>query len=266
MPVEGIIRYKKLFQNVKNPYTYLYNKLIKKSWPLYFSTKPIPIQLKVTKGLYLVFKEIFMNDVYDIDELVKKLPANPLIIDIGANVGYFGVQLLSKIPNANILAYEPMPVNVKFYQEMIQQNESLKKSVSLFQMAVTGKKQDYVELFSDAEDQEQVVASVITGFNKQNTNCFKVPCISMTDIILNNGLSNIDLLKMDCEGSEFDIMYETDPILIKRINTMVIEVHDLDDEKKNVIAFSTYLRSLGYIVKHVPINSFCHALEAVRVK
>ena len=35
------------------------------------------------------FKEIFMEDFYEADKLMKKLPPNPLVIDVGANAGFF---------------------------------------------------------------------------------------------------------------------------------------------------------------------------------
>lgn len=82
--------------------------------------------------------------------------------------------------------------------------------------------------------------------------------------VLTNDLPSIDLLKMDCEGSEYDIIYHTDPELIRRIGRMVVEVHDVNNDRSNIGAFNAYLQSLGYTTTHAPINSFCHALEAVR--
>jgi hypothetical protein len=74
----------------------------------------------------------------------------------------------------------------------------------------------------------------------------------------------IDLLKMDCEGSEYEIMFNTPVELISRINVMLIEVHDLD-ENFNVKTFSNYLINIGYNVVYTPINGFCYALEAYKV-
>ena len=102
------------------------------------------------------------------------------------------------------------------------------------------------------------------GFDKNNTRRITVPCITFTDIILTNDLRSVDLLKMDCEGSEYDIIYHTDPDLIRRIGRMVVEVHDVNNDRNNISAFNAYIQSLGYTTTHAPINSFCHALEAVR--
>ena len=204
-----------------------------------------------------------MADVYEIDELVRTLPAPPVVIDVGANAGFFAIQLLSKIDKAIIYAYEPMPANVRTLHYTLQQNPRLQQSVRLFQMAVTGQPLDQLDLFAEAEENNQVVASRFAGFNQNNTQKITVPCITLTDIIGQNDLQSVDLLKLDCEGSEYDIIYNTPPELIRRIRKMVIEVHDLDKDRNNISAFNAYLQSLGYTTTHEPINSFCHAMEAV---
>ena len=206
-----------------------------------------------------------MTDVYEMDALVQDLPAAPIVIDIGANAGFFDIMLLSKVRDATIYAYEPIPANVQTLEQTIQENPQLEQRVLIFQMAVTGKPLDKLELYAEAEEKSQVVASVFSGFHENNVNKITVPCLTLTDIIKKNKLETVDLLKVDCEGSEYDIIYHTDPDLIRRIRKLVIEVHDLDTEQNNIGAFNEYIQSLGYTTTHTPINSFCHALEATRI-
>lgn len=264
MAVTGINRYSRLWDHIANPAEYIVRKGARHQRDLQFTTRPLPVHFRVSAALYQVFKELFMADVYEIDALVKTLPTNPVVIDIGANAGFFDVQLLSKIDRATIYAYEPMPANVETLRQTIRQNPRLQHSIRLFQMAVTGLPLDHLDLFADAEENSQVVASVFAGFDKSNTQHIIVPCITLTDIILTNDLPLVDLLKMDCEGSEYDIIYHTDPELIRRIGRMVVEVHDVNSDRNNIGAFNAYVQSLGYTTTHAPINSFCHALEAVR--
>lgn len=264
MPVKGLTRYIRLFKHIQNPYEYLFHKGKIKFRPLQFTTKPNPVIFNVPESVYQVFKEIFMSDVYEIVDLVNKLPVSPLVIDIGANVGFFDFLLLSKLDTAIIHSYEPVKSNIEKLQETIKANPSIKKNIFINQLAVTGNAKEYLELFSENTQDNQVVASVFSDFNPNNVKSIRVPCITLTDIIKNNGFNKIDLLKMDCEGSEFDIIYNTNPDLIKLIDKMVIEIHDIDSEDNNVTYFSNYLKKLGFIVKHQPINNFCHALEAER--
>src|SRR6267142_590404 len=239
MPTEGYKRYFNLFKNIKNPGVYLRNKLAHSQTPLSFVTRPNAIKINVPASLFLVFKEIFMSDVYDIDDLLKQLPDNPTVVDIGANAGYFDLILLSKIDKARIYAYEPMPANIALFRDTIEKN-NLGNHIALLPMAVTGATQSHLDLFAEDARNNTVVASVFAGFNDSNTQKISVPCISLTQIIEGNNLKNIDVLKIDCEGSEFDIIYNTPAELIKRAALIAVEVHDMDKDRNNIVYFNNY--------------------------
>ncbi len=262
MPVKGFSRYIRLFRHIQNPFEYIFNKSNIKTRPLVFITKPNAIKFIVPLSIYQVFKEIFMADVYEIENLVVSIPKNPIVIDIGANAGLFDFLLLSKLNEATIYAYEPMPANIRLLNETINANPAIKNNILNWQMAVTGKEQDELEIFSEDTVDNQVVASIFKGFSPNNTKSIKVTCITLSQIIQQHNLHTIDVLKMDCEGSEYDIIYNTDPSIIRQIKKMVIEVHDVDNEKNNIQYFSNYLKNLGYKIKYEPINSFCYAFEA----
>ena len=264
MPINGLSRYSKLFKNIQNPFVYISNKIVPSSRVLTFVTKPIPIKFNVYQGkehLMLIFKEIFLSDLYEIDQLCEQLPNNPVIIDIGMNVGYFDILLLSKIPIKKIYAYEPVPSNIAFFKETEEANKLVFREMNVYQMAVTGKPLNSIDLYLEDSNNATVNASVFAGFDKSHKNKLTVPCITLTDIIINNNLEQIDYLKMDCEGSEFDILLNTDPELLKRISKMTIEVHDLDNENNNIIHLANYLESLGYSTSQYSVADTCHILH-----
>lgn len=269
MPVTGLARYGKLFQNIQNPFEYLADKFTgKKKQTLNLITKPNTIHFPIHRSLYLVFKEIFLNDVYAINELVKKLPANPIIVDIGANVGFFNIILLSKIKQATVYAYEPIPANVQYFKNVISNNSSLNKNsnISIYQAAVTGLPKENLTLFMEATDDNQVVASVFENFNEHNTRKITVPCVTLTQIIEQNNLSKIDLLKIDCEGSEYDIIYNTSPALLLKAKHIALEAHDVDDKQNNFKSIKAYLEELGFQITYTPINDFCYAADCINQK
>lgn len=264
MPVKGKRRYLKLFQNIKNPGEYLFNKGKRTERELNFVAGPHRISFPVPESLYQVFKEIFMEDVYDINRLVKKLPQHPVVIDIGANAGFFDILLLSKIKSARIFAYEPLPSNAAYIEKLMEKNPFMKQQVSLHQKAVTGTDKEELVLYMEDTEDNQVVASVFDSFNKENLKKTVLPAISLTKIITENNLGRIDLLKMDCEGSEYDIIRNTSPELLRRAAFMSIEVHDVDDKENNFASLKKYLEGLHYSLTYAPINNFCYAVEAVK--
>jgi hypothetical protein len=147
MPITGPRRYLKLFQNVNNPMDYILDKAIQKKNPLHFSTKPNIVEFDVPESLYLVFKEIFMSDVYNINSLIQRLPAQPLVIDIGANAGFFDILLLSKINSAKILAYEPLESNIRRMELTAKANRIFQENVTINAFAVTGSHVENLDIY-----------------------------------------------------------------------------------------------------------------------
>jgi FkbM family methyltransferase len=263
MPATGPRRYIHLFRNIGNPFAYIFDKYYDRGKTLHFVTKPNKLRFDVPSSLFQVFKEIFMEDVYNVGALVRVLPDNPVVIDIGANAGFFDVLLLSKIKNAQIYAYEPISGNVERMRGIAAANQTFARCVIIHSAAVTGKPSEMLRMYAQDMVDNQVVASSLQGFNSDNTKELWVPAVSLADILSKIAQTNVDLLKMDCEGSEYDIIGNTPPDLLRRIERMLIEVHDIDNQN-NIQEFSEYLVRLGYTVKHAPINGFCHALEATR--
>ncbi len=77
----------------------------------------------------------------------------------------------------------------------------------------------------------------------------KVQAVTLQDIFEQEGLRRVDLLKMDCEGSEFSILYRAHPETLRRIGQMAIEVHGNGDaEDHNADALGEFLTAAGFTV------------------
>lgn len=263
MSAKGYKRYIELFKHIQNPFEYIFNKGKRFKRSLFFKTTPFPISFEVPLPLYLVFKEIFMEDVYNIESVIKNMPQQPVIIDIGANAGFFDILFLSKINRAKIYAYEPIPRNIQQIKKLTSANPVIQNNIIIHEAAVTGTKQGIIDLYIESEADNSVIASVFSDFNSSNSQKISVKSITLTEIFHQNNLTHVDIMKVDCEGSEYDILYNTDPALIRRAKLILLEVHDMDDNKKNLTTMNNFLISIGYTTTHRPINNFCHALEAV---
>lgn len=261
----SIARYQNLFSHIQNWPVYFTRKLKKGFQPITFITKGNPLKFLVpSKALYLVFKEIFVTDFYSIDKLAKTLPARPVVIDIGANAGYFNIILFSKIKDAAVYAYEPILSNYELFKKNIAINPALQNKIVLFNKAVTGTPQDAVELFMETASDNSVIASVYADFDTQNKHTVKVPAISLQQIITENNLQHIDLIKVDCEGSEYPIIYETPDEIWEKVTMLTIEVHNLDDEKRNADSLYKFLQQKGYTATIEPAHSNCFTLMATK--
>jgi FkbM family methyltransferase len=257
-------RYRNLVTFVRNWPLYFAEKRRGRFEPLEFTTRGNPLRFEVpTKGLYLVFKEIFLTDFYSVRDLERALPREPVVIDVGANAGYFGMMLFSRVPRARMCAFEPIEENYQLCAANIARNRALDGRITLRHAAVTGTPVESVELFADAAG-SSVTASVFAGFDPHNARRVRVKAVAIADILRDHQLTCVDLLKLDCEGSEYPILYDSPRELWQAVRAIALEVHDLDDDRRNVRELTRYLEDLGYRCSSKAARNGCWALFARR--
>ncbi|MDX1565126.1 MAG: FkbM family methyltransferase [Phycisphaeraceae bacterium] len=117
-------RYGNLIANVSNWWVcLLYKWGIRRPDVLALRTRN-GVEVRVPKRLLHTFKEVFFDNAYTAD-----LPdggrwlRRPMVVDVGANVGYFSLYALQRWPGAKVLSFEPMPVNFKLLDEHRRLNE-----------------------------------------------------------------------------------------------------------------------------------------------
>lgn len=246
-------RYKALIKYVKNWPVYFLNKW--KGPPLitYFHLRKHDIRIAVPKETLRVFKEFFISDEYSVELLKPYLPKNSVVIDIGANIGMFPIRLLVEQPDIWFYSYEPFPNNFAILHENVSSNPLTRNRISIFNTAVLGKKQDDLKIYFNRKQNYTDSSSVIPGF-ENNHDTLEISCTTLEEIYSVHRLQNIALLKLDCEGSEYSILYDTPVDLINKIPLIVVETHDLDTKNNNIHGIKTFLSALGFTCKTKPIT------------
>lgn len=202
-------------------------------------------QLEVPRKMLPPFKESFFDQVYLEGFPKEKLPVeNPVVIDVGANVGYFGLFVLSRFPKARVFGFEPMPFN-------FNQLSSYQKSYDEFDWAVTQRavadNRDGLTLYSSTLDSFSTMAGVFAAEGRGEK--IEVETLTLEDVIAENELNQIDLLKLDCEGSEYAIIYGLNDETFGKIQLMSIETHKGDSEKANHKALVDFLKNEGWMLR-----------------
>ncbi len=247
-------RYKTLIKFIKNWPVYLFNKWISHPSIFHFVLRKHAIRISVPKETLRVFKEFFMIDGYSIELLKTYLPKNAVVIDIGANIGLFPIRLLMENSDIKFYSYEPLPNNFEILNENVSRNSFTRNRISIFNKAVLGKKQDNLKIYFDNKKNYTDTSSVIPGF-ENNNDSVEIACTTLEEICDANQIQNISLLKLDCEGSEFSILYDSPIELIKNIPFIVLEIHDIDTNRNNLNGMKDFLDSLGYSLKIKPVTS-----------
>lgn len=233
-----MIRYLRLVANVSNWWLHFAVKTgLTSEDPLLFKTRN-RIQIEVPRRLHHEFKEIFMEASYTIG-LAAKIPKAPTIVDIGANVGFFSLFAASRFPGASIFAYEPVPRN---FDQLVRNRElNQKAEITCVPKAVYGFS-GLVNLEIDPADTFTTSARV-AAVPTQASSTIEVPCTALSDLLDAHGIEACHLLKIDCEGAEFDILYSCPEAYLQRIEQMVIEVHRGATPERTIEHLSRFLES-----------------------
>ncbi len=163
------------------------------------------------------------------------------IVDIGAAIGEFSLLVAAYDPAASIFAYEPFPESVEIFRENIAANGI--RNITLIPKAVW-KTDTTLQLDFSLQEPLQITSNE-TG--EQESRQVKVQAISLQEVLRSNQLKSVDLVKLDCEGAEFDILLGSKPEIVKKFKRIVMEYHDLP-EGRHHSQLVTHLEGLGYHV------------------
>ena len=123
---------------------------------------------------------------------------------------------------------------------------------------------DHIVLYKEGDSDNSVTASVYQDFEQHNLKAVTVLAISLARIMEENKLDHIDFLKLDCEGSEYPIIYDSPPSIWSSVNSLFLEVHPMDKDKRNFECLRTFLETAGYATTSEVAENGCYALYAVR--
>ena len=200
----------------------------------------------------VLYTEIFKHKTYYKNGI--KIPKNATIIDIGANVGAFSVFSMITFEAPKIYAFEP----VSPIFDLLKKNTSLYQGdIKLFNIGISDKEEeaifDYypnattlsgrhsdnydirqeVELFvgNNRKEEIQVLANGQMGelledrLSKESQIC---QLKSLSQVIKEEAINSIDLLKIDAENVEMDVINGIEAADWAKIKQIIVEVYDQD--------------------------------------
>lgn len=167
-----------------------------------------------------VFGEIFAEREYKMLEPVIVAAKAP-IIDIGAHVGMFSIYCAVLNPSVKIFAYEPDENNFAAMKDNLQDNNV--KSVVAKNVAVGGVVGTRSLFLSrDSHNHSLLSAEAAGDFSGEEK---MVNVVTLERILEQNRLSRLSLVKMDCEGAEFEILENLSAAVFATVENFYVECH-----------------------------------------
>jgi FkbM family methyltransferase len=144
-----------------------------------------------------ILREIFVDQAYaappEVDEILK-LPKEPRIVDLGANIGLFGLWMLSRWPSARIHSFEPDPDNLEILDRNIADARTGSRWIVARACAAPADGRVHF-LAGQQADSRTVYAADPTS------DVLEVPAVDVFP-----HLQNAELLKIDIEGGEWPLL------------------------------------------------------------
>jgi hypothetical protein len=104
---------------------------------------------------------------------------------------------------------------------------------------------------------QETPSSVLSHVVEDPEGAQEIELRRLDDILDEHGLAEVDVLKLDCEGGEFDILLSSTPATLMRIGAIVGEWHPQDGHDPAEI--EAHLRQAGFDVvmtKHPELVGF----------
>lgn len=189
-------------------------------------------------GQFLMLFEIFVQEDYHL----KKTTNNEVVIDIGGNMGIAAIYFANK--GYDVYSFEPIKDVINIARKNLELNENLKNKVHFIEKAVTDKK-GIIKIAYEGLDYSESSSTYL------NSGKFlEVETTTIKDIF-NKYQIEPKILKMDCEGSEYDIIKNTD---LSMFNEIIVEYHAFLTGLNPKILINK-LKNQGFKVKKIEIDS-----------
>jgi FkbM family methyltransferase len=171
-----------------------------------------------------IFHMVFEKNEYDLPERFR---ADEVVIDVGAHIGSFSYACLKRGAR-RVLAFEPERENFRLAKYNLQE---FGKRVQLYQKAVWRSDRHPTALMHSGYEQSD--GGVNTGGGTVLVQAQESPRHQRKELVGSIGLDQVlkrfravHLLKLDCEGSEWPILFTSK--LLERVHRICGEYHELE--------------------------------------
>ena len=199
---------------------------------------------RVPGALMSAFDEVFLREVYG-RALSPPLGPAPVVIDIGANAGFFALQVFARYRDARVVALEPLPAHVALLRRQLELNPGLDFTVD--PRAVCARA-GTVEIRFDSRHGLSVAASLFPRADADGS--LTVEATTLVDLYATHGIGRCHLLKMDCEGAEYEILHHCPDDVFAATDRIVLEAHDWVRDYGTIHDLARLLQGKGYRVRN----------------
>lgn len=189
----------------------------------FFTTYNLILFLRLHGSDMEVYPELVTNDEYGsfFRYLARHQNNDPIrrIVDAGSNIGLAALLMAARFPEARILCVEPEPGNLARLYLHLHYNR-LKDRCSVKPLALWSRKEKRLQLDRRFRDGKDWSTRVIAGEGN-------IQGITLASLMQQENWDQIDLLKIDIEGSEKQLLEDPEVAgtFLPHTRFLVVEIH-----------------------------------------
>lgn len=228
------------------PFNYLVRNLVKPLGPVLPKRYRFPVSGEVTLDISpygklrvetnqtnAVTKDLFWRGIkgyeYPVVSIFTELIKDAdVMLDCGANIGYFSLLAAKVNPSIKVYAFDPMPAALHFLERNISLN-GLEDNIEVLPIAI-GKSEGQAEFFVSKNhkalwlDHHIGGSSTMSRPRDEYSETITVDVDSIDRVVHAHSISSVDLIKMDTEATEDKVIEGAWAILSKYRPTVICEV------------------------------------------
>jgi FkbM family methyltransferase len=198
-----------------------------------------------------IYDEIFVARIYRHPQF--RLPAAPVVMDVGANIGLFDLWVHRAHRPTSIYAYEASPQTFRYLQDnlarLVDPKVTTVHAVNRAVASASGRtltlhQSPLVSGISTLLDKSQVPWVRALAASKELVT-HSVTTTTVSDEIARHGIGRIDLLKIDVEGYFMEVLRGIQSADFARIHNIVIEIDYADEAGAHPADVAALLEAQG---------------------
>ncbi len=191
-------------------------------------------------GARVPIYEVFAEDCYHFSWFLGSMAGEPLqVIDVGGQIGTFTCSLAQREPKATINAYEPSPASAAVLRRNVDRNSfgnritvveaALSDSIGTAEFDDNASGSGHNSLLNEQGDRMAIIPDATTTFDSARATV--TVATTTWDAVISALPEPPNVVKIDCEGAEYDLVGASSPENWAAVQRLVIEYHPVAGHK-----------------------------------
>lgn len=155
-----------------------------------------------------------------------KINKNDVVFDIGTHIGSFSLFAAKHASEGKVFSFEPLPINFEMFKKNISLNKI--KNITPINAAVS---------FKSGSQKLFLYEGTHTGSSSlyvRNSDKFvKIKTVTLANMFKKYNIKRVNFMKIDCEGAEYDILFNLPKDIFNKIDKISMEYHDHINEHRH---------------------------------